>query len=153
MQFQKIPFGFLSILSLFLLFSIVSCEADDLVKPTIDGAWEKKKITTAENEVITADLWGSVFWDFNVAAEEMEILVDYAIIIENNVGEDSKPNGVFFGLTDGTYKLKVSDDIKNNIQIGESSTGSFTLDGDELIIELDYDNGEFAATEIYYFEK
>lgn len=154
MNFQKIPYSYLSILSLFVLFSIASCEKDDPAKPTIDGAWEMKRITNAQNETITEELWGSVFWDFDVAAEEMEILVDYAIIIENNEGADSNPQGFFFGLTDGTYKLKVSsDNSKNEIQIGKVLKGGFILNGNELILKLDYDNGDFSSSEIYYFEK
>lgn len=157
MTFLKTSPSFLSILLLFVLLVLQGCEADDPVEPTIDGFWEMKKITNTENEVITEELWGSVFWDFDLEAEEVEILVDYFILlenIENNGGPERYPHGVFFGLTDGTYKLNVSSgDSKNNIQIGTTTKGSFLLDGNELILNLDYDNGRISASEIYYFEK
>tara|TARA_R100000935_G_C2829815_1_gene164389 strand:- start:446 stop:883 length:438 start_codon:yes stop_codon:yes gene_type:complete len=136
---------------------MMSCESDDPVEPTIDGFWEMKKITNTQDEIITEELWGSVFWDFDLATEEVEILVDYFNILENiknNGGSENYPNGIFHGLTDGIYEVKVSSDAsKNNIQIGTGSKGTFILNGNELILKLDYDNGQISATEIYYFEK
>lgn len=157
MKFQKIISSIVSvILSIGLLF-IVGCEPEGPVQPTLDGLWEMKKITSTEGDIITEEIWGSVFWDFDLETEEVEILIDYSILlenIENNGGSENYPNGVFHGLTDGTYELNVSSvNSKNKIQIGNSTNGSFVLDDNDLILNLNYENEEISATEIYYFEK
>jgi len=136
------------------LLSIVACDTDDQEEQTLDGIWELKKITTSEDEIITEEFWGSVIWKFDISKDKLEILIDYNIIIENNIGGENDPDGYFIGLTDGTYALRIfSDEIADNIQIGDSTEGSFVLDGNNLVLILDYDNGEFTSTEIYYFEK
>jgi len=154
MSFSNITSKFLFYILSFSLVSIAGCEADDPKEQILDGTWKMTKVTTSEDEIITEDLWGSVIWDFDVTSKELEVLVDYHLIIENYTGGENDPDGFFFGLTDGTYKLDIiSDDSKNSIQIGDYTKGNFKLVGNRLILRLDYDSGQFTAKEIYYFEK
>ncbi|MBO2544889.1 hypothetical protein J0871_10725 [Salegentibacter sp. BDJ18] len=157
MKFQEIIKRFLSFILLIGLFLSLSCEGDNSTEPSIDGLWEMKKITNTEDELITEELWSSVFWNFDLESEEVEILIDDFILLENiqnNGGSDRYPNGVFHGLTEGIYNLNVSlDSSKNSIQIGSATKGSFKLNGDQLILNLDYHIDQISATEIYYFEK
>ena len=146
---SKVLTGFL----LLFLLSLTGCEKNE-VNPTLDGAWEMKIITSPENEVITEDLWGSVIWDFDLENNEVEVLVDYSLILENNVVTENDTMGFFFGLTDGTFDLIVSEnDGKKEIKIGTTTTGTYDLKGETLILRLDYDDGRIEASEIYYFEK
>ena len=116
-----------------------------------------KKITNPEDELITEELWSSVFWNFDLKSEEVEILIDDFMLLENiqnNGGSNRYPNGVFHGLTEGIYNLNVSlDSSKNSVQIGSATKGSFKLNEYQLILNLAYDNEQISTTDIYYFEK
>ena len=103
-----------------------------------------KKITNPEDELITEELWSSVFWNFDLESEEVEILIDDFMLLENiqnNGGSNRYPNRVFHGLTEGIYNLNVSlDSSKNSVQIGSATKGSFKLNEYQLILNLAYDN-------------